>query len=218
MKAVTWLLDLLYPPRCVFCRKLLRSDETDVCKKCRGRLPQIDGTFKRGKFFTQCCSVYEYRDEAADSLKRYKFGGLRHYAAAYGRLLAMCILRERLEFDVLTWAPISKKRRRARGYDQSRLLAEAVARELGVQCVQTLEKIRDNPAQSTMKDAAARHANVMGVYRAVMPERFAGRRVLLIDDIITTGATLSECSFVLLNAGAAEVLCATVAATQFSNN
>lgn len=218
MKAVTWLLDLLYPPRCVFCRKLLRSDETDVCKKCRSRLPQIDGTFKRGKFFTQCCSVYEYRDEAADSLKRYKFGGLRHYAAAYGRLLAMCILRERLEFDVLTWAPISKKRRRARGYDQSRLLAEAVARELGVQCVQTLEKIRDNPAQSTMKDAAARHANVMGVYRAVMPERFAGRRVLLIDDIITTGATLSECSFVLLNAGAAEVLCATVAATQFSNN
>lgn len=218
MKAVTWLLDLLYPPRCVFCRKLLRSDETDVCKKCRGRLPQIDGTFKRGKFFTQCCSVYEYRDEAADSLKRYKFGGLRHYAAAYGRLLAMCILRERLEFDVLTWAPISKKRRRARGYDQSRLLAEAVARELGVQCVQTLEKIRDNPAQSTMKDAAARHANVMGVYRAVMPERFASRRVLLIDDIITTGATLSECSFVLLNAGAAEVLCATVAATQFSNN
>ena len=218
MKAVTWLLDLLYPPRCVFCRKLLRSDETDVCKKCRGRLPQIDGTFKRGKFFTQCCSVYEYRDEAADSLKRYKFGGLRHYAAAYGRLLAMCILRERLEFDVLTWAPISKKRRRARGYDQSRLLAEAVARELGVQCVQTLDKIRDNPAQSTMKDAAAWHANVMGVYRAVMPERFAGRRVLLIDDIITTGATLSECSFVLLNAGAAEVLCATVAATQFSNN
>ena len=218
MKAVTWLLDLLYPPRCVFCRKLLRSDETDVCKKCRGRLPQIDGTFKRGKFFTQCCSVYEYRDEAADSLKRYKFGGLRHYAAAYGRLLAMCILRERLEFDVLTWAPISKKRRRARGYDQSRLLAEAVARELGVQCVQTLEKIRDNPAQSTMKDAAARHANVIGVYRAVMPDRFAGRRVLLIDDIITTGATLSECSFVLLNAGAAEVLCATVAATQFSNN
>ena len=218
MKAVTWLLDLLYPPRCVFCRKLLRSDETDVCKKCRGRLPQIDGTFKRGKFFTQCCSVYEYRDEAADSLKRYKFGGLRHYAAAYGRLLAMCILRERLEFDVLTWAPISKKRRKGRGYDQSRLLAEAVARELGVQCVQTLEKIRDNPAQSTMKDAAARHANVMGVYRAVMPERFAGRRVLLIDDIITTGATLSECSFVLLNAGAAEVLCATVAATQFSNN
>ena len=58
----------------------------------------------------------------------------------------------------------------------------------------------------------------MGVYRAVMPDRFADRRVLLIDDIITTGATLSECSFVLLNAGAAEVLCATVAATQFSNN
>lgn len=216
MKLFDWLLDLLYPPRCVFCRKLLRSDETEVCTKCRGKLPQIEGTFKRGQFFSQCCSVYEYRDEVADSLKRYKFGGLRHYAAAYGRLLAMCILRERLEFDVLTWAPISKKRRLTRGYDQSRLLAEAVARELGVQCVQTLEKIRDNPAQSTMKDAAARHANVMGVYRAVAPERFADKRVLLIDDIITTGSTLSECSFVLRKAGAADVQCATVAATQLS--
>ena len=67
-----------------------------------------------------------------------------------------------------------------------------------------------------MKDAAARHANVMGVYRAVAPERFADKRVLLIDDIITTGSTLSECSFVLREAGAADVQCATVAATQLS--
>lgn len=218
MKLIDWLLDLLYPPRCTFCRRLLRCDETDVCAKCRGRLPTIEGAFKRGRYFTQCVSVYAYKDDVAESLKRYKFGGMRVYAGSYARLLAMVLLRERVECDVLTWTPISAKRKRERGYDQAKLLAEAVARELGVDCLQTLEKVRNNPAQSSMKDAEARRANVIGAYRAVMPERFAGKRVLLIDDIITTGATLSECSFVLLNAGAAEVQCATVAATQLSNN
>ena len=101
-----------------------------------------------------------------------------------------------------TGVPVSAKRRRSRGYDQTELLAHAVARELELPCTQTLQKIRHNPAQSSQRDAAARRANVLGAYRAVSPERFAGRSVLLIDDILTTGATLSECSRVLLTAGA----------------
>ena len=203
MKFIGWLLDLLYPPRCVFCRKLLKDDETDICRKCRATVPMMDGAVKRGSFFKRCDSLYEYTGDVAASLKRYK-------------QLAMLLLREGADFDVLTWAPISAKRRRQRGYDQTRLLAEAVANELGVSCVQTLKKKRDNPAQSSQKNAEARRANVLNVYCAVEPERFAGRRILLIDDIITTGATLSECSRVLLTAGAESVRCATIAATQFS--
>ena len=216
MKFIGWRLDLLYPPRCVFCRKLLKDDETDICRKCRATVPMMDGAVKRGSFFKRCDSLYEYTGDVAASLKRYKFGGMRQYATVYGRQLAMLLLREGADFDVLTWAPISAKRRRQRGYDQTRLLAEAVANELGVSCVQTLKKKRDNPAQSSQKNAEARRANVLNVYCAVEPERFAGRRILLIDDIITTGATLSECSRVLLTAGAESVRCATIAATQFS--
>ena len=176
----------------------------------------LDGAVKRGSFFKRCDSLYEYTGDVAASLKRYKFGGMRQYATVYGRQLAMLLLRGGADFDVLTWAPISAKRRHQRGYDQTRLLAEAVAKELGVSCVQTLKKKRDNPAQSSQKNAEARRANVLNVYCAVEPERFAGRRILLIDDIITTGATLSECSRVLLTAGAESVRCATIAATQFS--
>ena len=73
------------------------------------------------------------------------------------------------------------------------------------------EKVLDNPPQSGLEDAAARRANVLGAYRAVKPENFAGRRVLLVDDIITTGSTLGECARVLKEAGAAEVLCLTLA-------
>ena len=76
---------------------------------------------------------------------------------------------------------------------------------------QTLQKIRHNPAQSSQRDAAARRANVLGAYRAVSPERFAGRSVLLIDDIVTTGATLSECCRMLRQAGAKHIYCATFA-------
>ena len=76
-----------------------------------------------------------------------------------------------------------------------------------------LEKIRDNPAQSGLRDAAARWENVRDVYRAVEPGDVEGRRILLVDDICTTGATLCQCAAVLRRAGAAEVVCAAAART-----
>ena len=212
MRLLDWLLDLIYPPKCVFCGGLLHSGETDLCGKCRHSLPNFDGSVKRGKYYRQCWPVYTYEGAVVESIHRFKFGGMQQYAAAYGRLIAAMLLRCRVEFDVLTWVPISPKRRRKRGYDQSWLIAKTVAGELKVPCVRTLEKHLDNKPQSRQKDAASRQANVRSAYRSVSPENFAGKRVLLIDDIITTGATLSECSKVLRIAGADEVECAVLAA------
>jgi predicted amidophosphoribosyltransferase len=92
------------------------------------------------------------------------------------------------------------------------LLAQAVSAELGIPAIQTLEKFRDNRANSGLRDPAERRANVLGVYRPVQPGRFRGKRVLLLDDIVTTGATASECARVLLTAGAEEVIFGAVAA------
>ena len=213
MRLLDWLLDLIYPPKCVFCGRLLHGGEIDLCGKCRHSLPDFDGSVKRGKFYRQCWPVYTYEGAVVESIHRFKFSGMQQYAAAYGRLIAAMLLRCRVEFDVLTWVPISAKRCRKRGYDQSWLIAKAVAGELKVPCVRTLEKFRDNKPQSRQKDAASRHSNVLNVYRSVHPEHFAGKRVLLIDDIITTGATLTECSKILKIAGAGEVECAVLAAT-----
>ena len=166
---------------------------------------------RRGQFYTECYAVYPYEGVVAESLRRFKFSGQSQYAASFGRMLAPLL--RTAPFEILSWVPVSAKRRRSRGYDQTELLAHAVAKELELPCTQTLQKIRHNPAQSSQRDAAARRANVLGAYRAVSPERFAGRSVLLIDDILTTGATLSECSRVLLTAGASSVVCAALAAT-----
>ena len=92
------------------------------------------------------------------------------------------------------------------------LLAKAVGPELGIPVEPLLEKFRDNRANSGLKTPAERRANVLGVYKVIEPERLHGKRVLLLDDIVTTGATASECARVLLTAGAEEVIFAAVAA------
>lgn len=213
MWALSWLLDLLYPPKCVFCRRLLAERETDLCGACQTELPVLLDSLKRGSSFCRCWSVYPYEGQITASLRRYKFSGMSHYADAYGRRLAMLLLRNQVAFDLLTWVPVSARRKRQRGYDQSQLLAQATARALGVPCVRTLRKIADNRPQSQQRSAAAREGNVRGVYCVTDPALVAGKRILLIDDLITTGATLNECSLTLHAAGAAQIEAATLAAT-----
>ena len=93
-------------------------------------------------------------------------------------------------------------------------MANAVGRELGVAPAPTLKKIRNNRPQSRLKDPAARKANVLGAYRMLDDVDVKGKRVLLLDDILTTGATAGECARVLLTAGASEVHCAVLAAAR----
>ena len=154
----------------------------------------------------------DLRGDVRRSIHRYKFGGARHYAEVYGRLLAMRIQRDLPGADVLTWVPVSRRRKRERGYDQVELLADAVSSELGIQKEALLEKFRDNRANSGLKTPAERRANVLGVYKVPEGAEVRGKRVLLLDDIVTTGATASECARVLLTAGAREVIFAAVAA------
>ena len=204
---------LLFPPKCVLCGKILAGDQLDLCRECRQDAPECTTKGIKPAFAESSLSLWHYEGLVRRSLLRYKFYGKRHYALSYGRLLAMKLQREREDgFDLITWVPISRWRRLRRGYDQVELLAKGVCAELGTEPVQCLKKIRHNRAQSRIVGQAHRRANVLGVYDVVEPERFQGKRILLLDDIITTGATVGECARVLLTAGAKEVHCAAMAA------
>ena len=206
------VLRLLFPPKCVLCKKLLTPQETDLCFHCRIHAPEFPGAKITLSFVAQWTGIWYYKDDVRGSLLRYKFGGRRSYAPAYGRLLAMKLQRMGWdELDCITWIPISHRRRFRRGFDQSELIARVVAAELGLPLVAAAKKIRHTKPQSLMGDAAHRRANILGAYRVTDPAHITGKRVLLIDDIITTGATASECARVLLTAGAKEVKLATVA-------
>lgn len=212
--AAAKLLDLLFPPKCVFCGKILPTGTEHLCPACRKGLPWLEGAEgeQKGEFFSLCVSPLEYRGRVRESVRQYKFRGHRGYHKAYGALVAQCV-RDRLagRYDLITWVPLSEKRRKERGYDQTFLLASAAALELGDVAVETLRKGRDNAAQSGLEGEAVRRANVLGVYQPVDRSLVEGKRVLLIDDVVTTGATLSECARVLRTMGAAEVVCATLA-------
>lgn len=206
------LLRFLFPPKCVLCRRLLSDQQTDFCHTCRANAPNFTKLKFKPSFVARWTGVWYYKDDVRSSILRYKFSNKRHYAQGYARMLAVRLQRDGFEdFDVLTWVPVAPLRRLKRGYDQVKLLVEALGQELNVEPVQTLKKIRNTPPQSGIPDASRRRANVLGAYKAVNTSSFAGKRVLLIDDILTTGATASECARVLLTAGASEVTLAVLA-------
>ena len=210
------ILRLFFPPKCVFCKKLLDKGETDVCHHCRGNLPETKNSHLRFSFVAGWTAVWYYKDTVRDSIHRFKFNRYRHYAATYGQALALKLEEDaQLQFDVLTYAPVAILRKIRRGYDQVELICNVVGENLGVTPVKTLRKIRNTPPQSGIKDVARRRANVLGAYRCSDREFIKGKRVLLLDDVVTTGATASECARVLITAGAKEVYCAFVAVTEY---
>lgn len=204
------LLDLLFPPKCPFCQKV--QDAAGMCPACETSLPWTDEvhglrTLRGGLL---CAAPLWYEDSVREAIRRFKFHGGVSAAGPLGELIAQAAA-ERLsgEFDAVTWVPVSAKRLRQRGYDQSLLLTENACKLWGVEPERLLRKIRDNPPQSGLESAEDRWKNTQGVYEAAGEP--AGKRILLIDDVCSTGSTLVSAAGTLLAAGAAGVVCAAAA-------
>lgn len=157
--------------------------------------------------------MWYYSDDVRKSIHRFKFGNRRGYAKSYARLLAAKLENAPgFDYDILTWVPVSALRKLKRGYDQSELIVKALDENMGTVGKKILKKIRHTPPQSGIRGEAHRRANVLGAYAVIDKTSVVGKKILLIDDVITTGATASECAKVLLIAGAKEVKFAAVAA------
>ena len=208
------LLDLLFPPKCPFCTRLLEDGQALLCPDCQRDLPWALGAQgeQKGEFFELCTAPLWYRERVRESHHRYKFSGVRAYAKPYAELMAQCA-QDRLSvtFDVVTWVPIHSARRWKRGYDQSELLARRLACVMGLPCERLLKKVRHTKAQSGLKGESVRRANVLGASLLQPGVQVEGKRILLVDDVATTGATLSECARMLRTAGAVQVFCVTLA-------
>ena len=216
LKAVFQTLgDMLFPPRCLFCDELIYPG-WEICEACENEIaaspairrmkPGVSGET------VWCLTPFRYEGQVKESLMRFKFRGHREYAPYYGRKLAEGLREQWREeaFTVATAVPLSKRRLRERGYNQAELIAREAAKWLGLPYVETLRKVKENQVQHELS-GEERLRNVQGVYRACDGVRLAGEFILLIDDIVTTGATLCECARILLQEGAACVVCAAVA-------
>lgn len=204
------LADLVAPPRCAACDDFVRRDVL-FCVPCSVGVEE-GRELPSGR---RARAVYEYGGAIASAIMRFKYGGrsdlANRLAAPMAELAASDPLLRRAE--IVVPVPLHPQRVVERGFDQAALLAKPVARRLRVPWgIATLARTKQTPKQATL-DRAARLANVTNAFVVVRPEAVAGRAVLLIDDVCTTGATLDACASALSCAGAKVVSALVIASS-----
>lgn len=207
-------LDLLFPPKCPFCQDILEDPRALLCPDCQPRLPWLTGRAAERKveFADGCFSPLAYQAPVPEAVRRYKFSRIQRYRKPFGTLMAQCVQDHLKEgADCVTWAPLSRRRLRSRGFNQAELLARVLGAALSLPVSPTLRKIRDTRPQSELAEESARRANALGAYDLLPGTALSGKRILLVDDVVTSGATLRECARLLRQAGADRIWCVTLA-------
>jgi ComF family protein len=233
---VQGLKQLLYPNVCVVCHEYLPADQEPFYTPCRTALTR--DSYSSCPRCARTVGPYTHLDEGCpscrglplhfdravrlgryDGLLREVVLRLKHsrnegMAELIGRLWveeAEQVLRS-LHADVVVPVPLHWWRRWRRGYNQSEAIARALAAKLGLPClVRGLRRIRNTPRQTAQESPTARRENVRGAFASRLPPAFAGKAVLLVDDVLTTGSTCDEAARALLEAGAGAVVVAVLA-------
>ena len=213
-------LDLLYPPKCVGCDRegrllcapcleglphlvppfCLRCSQPiahgDVCRRCVDSPLAIDGI----------AAPFRMEGAAREAVHRLKYNNLRAAAPVMGELLADFLTVRQIHGDVLIPVPLHRRRERQRGYNQAALLAREAGERLEVPVTsEALSRSKNTPSQTGRSQADERRANVQDAFFCPDPSLVKGLRVLLVDDVCTTGATLEACSVALKEAETASV-------------
>ena len=209
-----WLLSFFFPPKCPYCLKWIDYRKTE-CDEC---LAAFKGYAYEKHTPTDelCVAPFLYKDRIREAIIRYKFNGHKNYCKSFGKMIAYTI-RDTYgidNFDMITCVPLYYARKRSRGYDQAELLAQRAALLLAKPYEPLLDKVKNNLEQHNL-NSEERKDNVIGVYSALDREKVNNKRILIIDDVITTGATISECCKSLREAGAKKVICASIAIAMY---
>jgi ComF family protein len=188
---------------CVCCRTPFLNaaplDEEGRCELCRRGLRGFDAAYSYGA----------YEGTLRDLIHLFKYGRVRPLGGRLGSLIVSAIPRDQA-FDVVVPVPLHWRRRLDRGFNQSELLADAVAKRYGVRAVNAMRRKRSTAVQAGLSNSK-RRLNVAGAFTVPRRTAVEGRRVLLVDDVMTTGATLSACAGALKRAGARYVAVLTLA-------
>ena len=224
------LIDLFYPPRCAVCDTVLPFGTSGACQRCLRILPYVEeprcfrcgqtvedeeeeycsDCRRRRHLYQQAFPVLQYIPPVSDAVVAMKYRGRAEYADFYGRLMGE-FFRETwktLAPEALVPVPVHPHRLRKRGYNQAELLAKAMSKVTGIPVrADLLMRVEDTKAQKALS-REDRSLNLRAAFQA--GEGPMPRRLVLVDDIYTTGATADACTEALLRAGAERVYVATV--------
>ncbi|MDD2252110.1 MAG: ComF family protein [Dehalococcoidales bacterium] len=215
-------LDFLFPPRCINCGQ----EGNYICADCLQTAPcikppvcpvcilPITGNRRCDCRFWQSLdrlsAPYLFQGAIRKAVIEFKFHNLRAIAPFFARLLERHLSTRPVSCDLLVPVPLHKKRFRQRGYNQSLLLAKELGKLTGLRLAANLTRNRYSPSQVDSENARQRRVNVTGVF-TWSSQTLTGEKILLIDDVATTGATLDACASALKKAGASTVQALTLA-------
>ncbi len=204
---------------CDQCEKSLSAIQQNYCHKC-GRIQENEAdycitcmNYQRNFDFARSYCVYE--GKAVDLVWGLKFGGKKYFAKYMANCMVDKFLDENMSGDLLIPVPLSRKRQKHRGYNQSQLLAKEISNQLKINCdCRSVVKVLDTPEQAK-KVGKERELNVLNAYAVVDQHNIKGKNIILIDDVLTTGATTSEIAKVLYKAKAKSVCVLTFCSTRY---
>ncbi len=204
MRVLTWVRDFLFPPLCVVCEE--EVVDGDVCEGCWREIVR-EVLFEHQVFFGfRVYSLFHYGGRVKDVISGFKYRGFLQLAESFVPALAENLKTEGI--DLIVPLPLHPARRRERGFSQTEVIARLLSKEMGLPVRRVLFRWRYTKPQALLK-AERRKENVKGAFAHM--ERLKGERVLLVDDVITTGYTFFYAASELLRAGAGGVVGATLA-------
>lgn len=211
--------NVLFPQICPCCKELVDSNN-GICSNCRNSIsknPQLVLYSFQDKKRTplKCSSPFIYEDKIKTAIHNFKFKKKLSYAKIFAYEQYLQIKKDfgNIPFDIITFVPMSKKKQSKRGFNQTELLAKKLSKYLNIPCKSVLITNKEITTQHFL-NREQRFENILGVYDINPKVNIKNKNILLCDDITTTGATLSECSKVLLSNGAYTVFCTTIATTE----
>ena len=214
------IANTIYPPKCIFCKKPLGNDiALHICSACYAKLPFSREALlpvledEAAGWCDGAVSVFQYTGMAKDSLIRFKFYNKPSYYRTFARLLAYRLkkITDIKQYDMVISVPLHRQKEFARGYNQAYLLSRALSRELKLPEGSNLLKREKYTSSQSLLNKQNRQENIKGAFLANAPAKVEGKSILLVDDILTTGSTLEECSRMLKQAGVIKVIAAVVA-------
>ncbi|MFC1557279.1 ComF family protein [candidate division KSB1 bacterium] len=210
------IIDFVYPRLCLTCRNSIPDEKTLICGKCwhginrnSRHIVTSGARFIPGKkYFSFISWRFKYSDVMREAVRLFKFNDYHSLYRRFGEEMAETVrnIPELSRADALVPVPLHKARQRERGYNQSELLARTVSEFTGIPLHSSLLRIRNNRPQSLISGRKEKIENVRGIFEVRSPEEVNGKRIILVDDVVTTGATVNECSRVLAGAGAEQVM------------